>query len=878
MQSPLKVLMLEDVAADAELAERALRRFGLDCALARVETEAAFRAGLEELQPDIVLSDFSLPAFDGFSALKITRELAPDTPFIFISGTMGEEAAINALHQGAVDYVLKGNLLRLPSAVERALRLAREQAGRRRAEAEYRRAMDDLKASVERFAMVAQATNDVIWDWDVARDTLWWNEGFGQRFGYGPGDLAPGMSAFQAIIHPDERARVRRELERALSAGTRYRTDEYRLLRKDGSVATVLDRGYVLRDGDGRAVRVIGALMDITQRKQHEDKIQRLNRVYGVLSGINTAIVRIHDRGELFTEACRIAIEHGNFRLSWIGLAVSGTKRIQKAAEHGASAGSLCLNTCADAFNAIARRVMQQQQPLVCNALSADSELSFMQETARACGCQSLAILPLVVAGQGQGVLMLGAQETGAFHAEECRLLTELAADISFAMDYIEKEEQLNYLAYYDALTGFPNRTLFYDRLQQQLDAARRDKSRLALLVVDIERFRYINDICGRHVGDALLKAIAGRLQGVLDETGRLARLGGDRFAVIVFGARDETTIARLVEQGILATLRQPLHVEEREFSIACKIGIALYPNDAEEADGLLADAEAALVKAKQSGEQYLFYTPAMNRRVAESLVVEHKLRRAQIYERFVMHYQPKFDLMSGHISGIEALIRWHDEEVGLVEPVGFIPVLEATGMILEVGSWVLHRAAADWERWRAAGLKPPPIAVNVSALQFRQARFVDEVQRVVAATGAQNLALELEITESIMMEDIERNVICLKRLREMGIGVAIDDFGTGYSSLSYVAKLPVDALKIDRSFIENVGREGPGQAIVSTIVSLAHSLNLKVIAEGIETEAQAAFLKAAGCEEGQGYLFSRPLTAEVMAAQLQQAWNSDPS
>ncbi len=872
MNQEIKILLVEDVASDVELAVRELRNASLSCSVKHVETEAELREGLREFAPDIVLSDFALPTFDGLSALKITRELAPDIPFIFVSGTIGEETAIRAMKHGAIDYVLKNNLVRLPSAVQRALRLAREQAARRQAEASYRGAADELKKTAERFEMVALATNDVIWDWDVVNDTLWWNEGFEKRFGYPPGSLTPNMDAWSKLIHPEDRARVLSEIQRTLSTGARYWSDEYRFLHRDGRVATVLDRGYVLRDGAGRAVRMIGALMDITQRKQYEHRIQRLNRVYSVLSGISNAIVRIRDRMELFTEACRIAVEQGKFRVAWIGLADDRTGRIRSAIEQVADkelAANLQLSLRDAIFDEIAARVIRERQSAIFDAVESDPALQGMRDSALARGCRSLAMLPLVVAGQGKGVLVLCARETGYFDDEEMKLLSELAGDISFAMENIEKEEQLHYLAYYDALTGLANRALFHDRLQQQVDAASRDETRLALLVVDLERFRYINDTFGRHVGDALLKGVAQRLQSALAERGKLARLSGDRFAAVVPDVNEETDIARLVEQEILPQVRQPLTVGGAEFRVACKAGIALFPNDAAHADNLLAAAEAALANAKISGGQYLFYTPAMNRRVAETLVIENKLRRAQEDERFVMHYQPKLNLATGSLSGIEALIRWQDEDMGLVQPTEFIPILEATGMIREVGRWALRQVAADCQAWRDAGLRPPPIAVNVSAIQFREARFIDEVREVLADVGARNLTLELEITESVIMDDVERNVPCIRALRDMGVGVAIDDFGTGYSSLSYVAKLPVDALKIDRSFIDNVTREPAGQAIVSTIVSLAHSLKLKVIAEGVETESQKALLRHLGCEEAQGYLFSEPLAPDAIAAWL---------
>jgi diguanylate cyclase (GGDEF)-like protein/PAS domain S-box-containing protein len=873
MSDDIRILMLEDDPDDAELETRELRSAGISCTLSVVDTGDDFRAGLQAFAPDIVISDFTLPTFDGLSALRMTRELAPDIPFIFVSGTVGEEAAVSALKYGADDYVLKNNLMRLPSAVQRAVRMAREHAARHKAETDYRHATDELTKSVERFKIVAKATNDIIWDWNVVNDSVWWSEGFEVRFGYPCGNEQPSHKFREQAIHPEDRERVLREIYRTLLTGALYWTDEYRLVCRDGSVAHVLDRGYLLRDATGRALRMIGAMMDITERKQHEEKIQRLNRVYSMLSGINSAVLRIRDPGELFTEACRIATELGNFKIAWIGLLDRQSGGIQSAVEPTGDrrwAGNSPLLFRNAAFDEIMARAIRGRQPILCNAVATDPDFEAIREEALACGCRSLAILPLVVALRSRGVMVLCADEPGNFDEDETALLSDLAADISYAMEYMEKEERLNYLAYYDALTGLPNRSLFNDRLHQQVESAQRDEAQLALLILDIDRFRNINETFGRRAGDALLRKVAQRLQRSAPGAG-LARLSGDRFASIISDIKREADVARLLDQDILPALHNPLEVEDLEIRIACKSGIALFPNDATQSDSLLSAAEAALANAKRSGERYLFYTPAMNRRVAEAILIENRLRRAQDNGRFVLHYQPKFDLASGKVCGMEALVRWDDEETGLVLAGEFIPILEATGMILDVGHWVLRQVTSDWQTWEKLGLQPPPIAVNVSPIQFRQPAFLDQVKDALDCASGREIALELEITETLLMDDIQGNVPRIHALRDMGIGVAIDDFGTGYSSLSYVAKLPVDALKIDRSFVEDLARDTAGHAIVSTIISLAHALKLRVIAEGVETGSQMTLLQDMGCEEGQGFLFSRALPPDDLANLLRQ-------
>jgi EAL domain-containing protein (putative c-di-GMP-specific phosphodiesterase class I) len=321
-----------------------------------------------------------------------------------------------------------------------------------------------------------------------------------------------------------------------------------------------------------------------------------------------------------------------------------------------------------------------------------------------------------------------------------------------------------------------------------------------------------------------------------------------------------EQEVLYFVEKRIIDALHEPIAVDGQELRVSARAGIALFPADGADVDALFRNAEAALRKAKLSGDRYLFYTPELNARAAERLSLENKLRRALERGELALHYQPKIDLTTGRICGLEALMRWDDPDSGPVPPVKFIPVLEETGLILEAGRWALERAVADSGAWRAKGLPAPRISVNVSAIQLRQKDFVAMVGRV--ARGAADV-LDLEITESLIMQDIEANIEKLKAVRDMGIGVAIDDFGTGYSSLSYIAKLPIDTLKIDRAFILNLTRNPGDVGIVTTIISLAHSLKLKVVAEGVETQEQAKLLRLFKCDEMQGYLFSPAIPAE---------------
>ncbi|MDP2265373.1 MAG: EAL domain-containing protein, partial [Thiobacillus sp.] len=478
-------------------------------------------------------------------------------------------------------------------------------------------------------------------------------------------------------------------------------------------------------------------------------------------------------------------------------------------------------------------------------------------------GYRSVAVFPLLLGEQAVGVFVLYAPEADVFDAEEMLLLVEMAGDISFALDHLEKEARLDYLAYYDAVTGLPNRTLFLDRVDQKIGVARRDGKVFSVIMLDLNRFSSINETLGRQAGDDLLRQLTQRLQGMLGETDIFAHFSADYFGIATRCEDASANIAHVLEQILSAIQDQPFLVGGQELRMSARAGVASYPADGQDIEALFHNAESALKKAKISGDKYLFYTPAFNALVAEKLSLENKLRRALEQEQLVLHYQPKVDLDSGQISGLEALMRWDDPENGLVPPLKFIPLLEETGMILEAGLWALEKAVADSLAWQAKGLRSPRVAVNVSPIQLQQKDFVSMIARVVKGDRAVAGRLELEITESLIMQDIEANIEKLQAIREMGVDVAIDDFGTGYSSLSYIAKLPVSALKIDRAFIMNMASNADDLSIVSTIISLAHSLKMRVVAEGVETGEQARLLRVLKCDEIQGFLFSPGVPAE---------------
>jgi diguanylate cyclase (GGDEF)-like protein len=700
-----------------------------------------------------------------------------------------------------------------------------------------------------------------------------WSDTLPKLIGVLPGRMPASTREWLEIVHPEDRARFR---QTSIDAGRRReRGDvEYRVRRGDQEWIQVRQ---VMEPLEGRAsadahARWFNTIQDITEQKQAELRIKRLNRVYAVLSGINSLIVRALNRDELFRESCRIAVEGGKFPLAWIGVVDKDGARVDPVAWAGDAEGYLdqmpmALQGSGQGKPGLVALAVRESKAMVVNDVASDSRM-VIPGHALARGFRSLVVLPLVVAGSSLGVLTLYSEQADFFDDEEIKLLLELAGDIAFALDHIDKAEKLDYLAYYDALTGIANRTLFLERLEERLLAERGTQRKVAVSVLDIERLRAINDAFGRHAGDQLLQEVADRLKRVRGDATRLARIGPECFAVLSAGVENENDVARMTEHKLSACFEQPFRIADQELRISARAGIALYPNDAEDAENLLRCAEAALKKARKSGESYLFFTPQMTERIAERLALENKLRQALEKDEFVLHYQPKVDLVSRNILSVEALIRWRSPELGLVPPMKFIPLLEETGLILEVGTWALKRAARDHRGWVEMGLRTPRVAVNVSPVQLRQRDFVGVVEQAIIE-GVAPTGIDLEITESLIMEDIQGNIEKLNAIRGLGVGIAIDDFGTGYSSLAYLAMLPVEMLKIDRAFIIKMTEEPNASTLVQTMISLAHSLRLKVVAEGVETEEQAKMLRLLRCDQMQGYLFSKPLPAEELVALL---------
>jgi diguanylate cyclase (GGDEF)-like protein len=637
--------------------------------------------------------------------------------------------------------------------------------------------------------------------------------------------LAQAHGVSRVLLKPSDNAAILRQVDAVLAS----RGETPAQIPRD------LDREH-LRVVVDQLLEKTGTL-EVQQRR-----IERLNRTLEVLSAVNALIVRAGDRQALLDEACRIAVEKGGFRLAAIGLAEPRRHQIRQVAAAGEGSAERDF-----------ARLKLGTRSLVWNDAHSGSFVA----------------LPLLVAGESAGLLLLYASQRDFFDEEEMRLLHELAGDIAFALRHLAQKARMDYLAYHDSLTDLPNRSLFTDRMTQALSAARRERRFAAAIFVDVERLRRVNESFGRKSGDDLLREVGARLRRAAREQDTVARVGGDHFAIAVapFDRPGDTAYAFL--ERLDEALAPPIALEGAELRVSVKAGIAVFPTDADSTEALCANAETALLKAKQTASRYLFYAPDMNARVAESLAMENRLRLALDDGTLALHYQPKIDVATGEVAGLEALIRWNDAELGAVPPSRFVSLLEETGMILAAGRWALHKAVADIHRWQGMGLKVPRTSVNVSALQLRQKDFVESVLEAIAGLGGRAPLLDLEITESVLVDDIDESTRKLQALRRAGVEVSVDDFGTGFCSLSYLARLPVDTLKIDRSFVVRMPDAGYPRNIVAMIVSLAHTLGLRVVAEGVEDDEQVRLLRELGCDQIQGFYVSRPVPAEDVDAML---------
>ena len=628
-----------------------------------------------------------------------------------------------------------------------------------------------------------------------------------------------------------------------------------------------------------QGVLIASALRDITERKRAADKILCLGQLYAALSHCNQAIVRCTGEDELFLHICHAVVVFGGMKMAWIGM-TDAAGRVKPVACHGDGHAYLAeVEISVDAHDAHGQgptgTAIRENRPVWLQNFQHDPATAAWHERGAAFGWAASAALPLHRNGAAIGALTLYAGMAGAFDDDVRNLLTEIAGDVDYALKIFEQErrrqeadEKITELAFFDQLTGLPNRTLLQDRLRAAMKDSEQSGLYGALFLIDLDNFKVLNDTLGHDKGDLLLKLAAERLTAGVPAGNTVARFGGDEFIVMLgdLGDGEEAAAARaaVIGEDLRTALSQPFQLGQIPYRCTSSIGVTLFRGMLPSLDDLLKHADLAMYKSKAAGRDAIrFFDPGMEAAVRQRASLEIELREAVQRRQFLLHYQPQV-VGEARLMGAEVLVRWQHPQRGMISPAEFIPLAEETGLILPLGQWVLETACSQLASWAGrADMSDLIVAVNVSAHQFRQPDFVDQVLAVLQRTGANPRRLKLELTESLMAENLEGIVEKMFILRAKAVSFSLDDFGTGFSSLSYLKRLPLDQLKIDQSFIRDVLNDPNDAAIAKTIVALAQSLGLGVIAEGVETEAQRDFLANSGCHACQGYFFSRPLPLE---------------
>lgn len=647
---------------------------------------------------------------------------------------------------------------------------------------------------------------------------------------------------------------------------------EFTACRKNGDVFPA-DISLAPLDLDGE-MAVLLSIIDLSDHQQRQRALDRSNRALAFLSGSNRTLLRATEQGALLDNVCRLACEAGGYSLAWVGQAGNGPgKPVHVIAKAGVAVDYLEGIQISWDDGAHGRSpvgsALRSGHRVISRFIPTDINLTPWAERATRHGFKSLIALPLRVEGELFGTLNLYATAQDAFDEDETRLLDEVADDLAFGIEMLrtrqarhQAEETLRVQAHTDFVTGLANRARLTDFLAAEF--ARGGHG--AILFMNLEHFQEINDTHGYLVGDTLLKSLGQRLLSNLRPGKLLARSGGEDFVLVIPGA--DATMARDAADRLTASMADAFRVGDQEMSLRARIGMTLYPGDRSTPAEVCADAALASRDAPLTPDQAVFYTPGMSAALNERLEIARRLKAAIANDQLHLHYQPKVDMQTGKLTGAEALVRWQDPVLGQVSPGRFIPIAEERGLMTDLGRWALREAGRQLAAWKRAGLYfPGRMAINVSPIQFETPGFVERVIELLHQSDWDPGSLELEITEGVLAADGDGAIAIMERLSAMGVAFSIDDFGTGFSSLAYLSRFPVDTLKIDMSFIHNMLKSANDHVIVETVIGLAKNLHLSIVAEGVETEEQAAALQALGCPQAQGYLYCPPVPAGVFAS-----------
>ncbi len=838
MGIPLRVLLVEDAEDDAVLILRQLKKGGYKTTAERVDTPEAMSKALTDKKWDIVLADFRMPHFSAPAALELLNSLHPEIPLIIVSGAIGEEAAVEAMRNGAKDFIMKGNWARLIPAVEREFREALLRQEQRLIE-------QALHKSEVRYRTVVETANVGIVTIDQDGKIRVANRSFENILGYTYQEV---LDQAVTILFPDSSQVLEKVLEKAKENkknSIHFEPIELSGRHKKGHELWLeLFIGEYVEDNQYMFTIIIH---NITERKFAEKQLKeytsKLEQYTVELEENNQELIEAHEQLRLAANVYENTAE---------GIMVTNVDGIIQS-----------INPAFTMITGYNAEDVTGKNPKILKSHKHKND--FYDNMWKA-----------VSQGYWEGEIW-NRRKNGEIYPQ-WMVISSIKNDHNEIVQYLavfsdiseikRSEERLQYMAYHDSLTGLSNRHHFQLQLEERLAEAEKHNQPMALMFIDLDRFKVINDTLGHSIGDLVLREVADRLRNCIDKDNHfLSRWGGDEFTLTLINITNDeiTSLAKM----LLKALTVVYSIDEYEFFLSASIGIACYPNDGAITENLIKNADKAMFQAKEMGKNnFQFYSKVIDNISLERLTFEKDLHLALEKNEFKLLYQPQFQIETGKIIGVEALVYWQRDNK-TVSPGEFIPICEETGLIIPLGKWVLRTACKQNKFWQNKGLHPIPMAVNLSAIQFMDKVLMKTIDQILCETEMSPNYLDLELTEGILMQNIETTTILLLDLKARGIQISIDDFGTGYSSLSYLSRFPIDKLKIDRSFVQDLNLSPDDAAIVKAIIAMGHSMNIKVVAEGVESQNQLDFLQEQQCDEVQGYLMSRPVPADQITALL---------
>jgi len=817
----MTLLYVEDDLLSRELVSEILKDLFPNIIMAKNGKE-----GLEKFRThkiDLIISDIYMPVMGGLEMIQTIRETNQEVAIIMLSAYSETEYFLKGIEYGVDGYLLKPfNLEQFTATLGNILRgvaLKRE-----------------LYSLHERMDLVLHGNQVFIFEWDFLQKTLYLSPHWKVMFGYGVEELEDQLDAWKALLSVEEYEAFALEAKRRLEKKEHYFEHTYCISHKEGGVVWVLVSAQIFYDDKGTPIRMVGTHTNITKEKKYQRVIEEQHQyLQSIIDGLNDSIMVINEDYSvpLMNKTRRKHIENPE-------AIDSDNPKCYEIAYQRKTPCELSERSCP------LREVLEtQSHSVMIHERSNNKQRRYIEISASPLFNKEKVFTGIVAAAR------------------------DITSHLETKEALEEQKDVLHHQAHHDALTGLPNRVLFYDRLAHGIERSKRHNSALALFFIDLDHFKEINDSLGHGMGDEVLKLVTKRLLAVIRKEDTLSRLGGDEFTIIIEDIEDSESISLLAEK-MLESLTEPLVLDETTLYVSCSIGISLYPSDGTTAQDLLKYADAAMYRAKEEGRNnFQFYSQEMTSLAMDRVVMEAALRESLKREDFEVYYQPQVDACSEKLIGMEALVRWNHPTHKKVTPATFIPLAETTGLIVALDRFVMKSAMSQLVAWYDMGLNPGVLTLNLSFRQFQKKGFIAYLQEVMKETRCRAQWLEFEVTEGQIMSHPEESIDLLNQINALGIGLSVDDFGTGYSSLAYLKKLPIQKLKIDQSFIQNLPHDEEDAAITKTVIVLAKSLNLKVIAEGVETLEQKNFLVEHGCPDIQGYLFSKPMPATQMRAYL---------